>query len=163
MLSIHIHLKELMRLIPLLCSIALFAACNPRLVNRNESHTVGASQEVAARAGDVSVDSIAQLLVGYAATDFRTTGQPPTLRFRNVRIGHITGTNGELRYILCGEFTSNENGNEMQWTPFATIKTDPYEQWLGGHATTFCQESTLDESNTADLTSRLQSEFDSLQ
>lgn len=57
---------------------------------------------------------------------------------RAVRLGVATGEDGAARDVLCGEFT--RAGAEARWIPFATVRTDPYEQWLGGAATALCRD-----------------------
>src|SRR3546814_8642666 len=56
------------------------------------------------------------------------------LRFRETD----TGTRS---YMLCGQVHIG-TGAKAAWADFATIKTDPYEQWLGGPATDMCAKAT---------------------
>lgn len=66
--------------------------------------------------------------------------------------------NGEEQYMLCGQVLAGKG----EWTPFATIKTSGYEQWLGAQATGFCQGSSVIWDKKGDLSSSLQSRLDSL-
>jgi hypothetical protein len=69
---------------------------------------------------------------------------------------------GESQYILCGQFLQAQEGGKAQWTPFATIKTSGYEQWIGAQAAGFCQGSSVIWDTVGDLSSSLQSRLDSL-
>jgi hypothetical protein len=70
---------------------------------------------------------------------------------------------GEPQYMLCGQFLPAQEGGKAEWTPFATIKTSGYEQWIGGDAARFCQGSSFIWDKEGDLSSSLQSRLDSLQ
>lgn len=63
---------------------------------------------------------------------------------------------------MCGEFLAAEEGAKAEWTPFATIQTAPYEQWIGPQAAGLCQSSAVAWSKVGDLSSALQSRVDSL-
>src|SRR3546814_13917321 len=43
--------------------------------------------------------------------------------------------------MLCGQVHIG-TGAKAAWADFATIKTDPYEQWLRGPATDMCAKAT---------------------
>jgi hypothetical protein len=58
--------------------------------------------------------------------------------------------------MLCGQFLAAQEGGEAEWTPFATIKTSPYE-WIGAHAAGLCQDSSVIWDEEGDLASSLQS------
>src|SRR5262245_47390658 len=73
-----------------------------------------------------------EFLLTSAATDFREHGHPT--RFRHVRSGYITAGDGTKQYRLCGEFLPAESKGKAEWTPFVTVQTSGYEQWLGGQA-----------------------------
>ncbi|MFO0585492.1 MAG: hypothetical protein U0229_24685 [Anaeromyxobacter sp.] len=79
-----------------------------------------------------------QALLDSAASDFKAHGPPAPLRFREVRTGTYASPQGS-REVMCGEFRSG--GGE--WTRFVTIRTDPYEQWLGGQAGPWCEGAKL--------------------
>ncbi|MBS1914066.1 MAG: hypothetical protein JST22_18915 [Bacteroidetes bacterium] len=108
------------------------------------------------------MDSVVQFLLASAATDFHTHRPPDPLRFRDVRLGHIAVPGGEDQYMLCGQFLPAQEGGRAEWTPFATIKTSGYEQWIGAQAAGFCQGSSVVWEQAADLSSSLQSRLDSL-
>jgi len=97
-------------------------------------------------------------LLTSAARDFREHGPKGPFHFRNVRVGHLT-TDGKESYRLCGEFLLE--GDKTEWTPFATIKTSGYEQYIGGQAANYCQGSSFVWDSEGDLSPSLQSQLDS--
>jgi hypothetical protein len=131
-------------------------------VTRSESQAVSATQVLAPELQKASIDSVVQFLLTAAATDFHAHRPPDPVRFRDVRIGHVITPSGEKRYMLCGQFLPAQEGGKAEWTPFATIKTSGYEQWIGGQAAAFCQDSSVIWDKVSDLSSSLQSRLDSL-
>jgi hypothetical protein len=61
----------------------------------------------------------------------------------------------ERSYLLCGEFAQAGAG-PPRWIAFATIKTDPYEQWLGGQAQALCERALPLAESPDDLSQALQ-------
>src|SRR5262245_60110840 len=114
--------------------VLVLAGCSKARVQSSQSQAVSSPTQVpASQQQKTSIDSVQEFLITSAATDFRT--HPPNpVRFREVRMGHVTSPNGELSYRLCGEFLPAEQGGKAEWIAFATIKTSPYEQWIGGQA-----------------------------
>ena len=106
--------------------------------------------------------TVVQFLLTAAATDFHTHRSPGPVRFRDVRIGHVLTPSGEKEYRLCGQFLPAQEAGKAEWTPFATIKTSDYEQYVGAQAAGFCQDSSVIWDNVDDLSSSLQSRLDSL-
>jgi hypothetical protein len=129
-----------------------FAACSTTAGTRTDSQTVGPP----------AVDSAVQFLLSAAATDFRTHRPPDPVRFRDVRIGHVVPPSGVERYMLCGWFLPAQEGGRAEWTPFVTIKTSGYEQWVGTQAESFCQGSSVRWDKVGNLSSSLQSRLASL-
>lgn len=43
------------------------------------------------------------------------------------------------------------------WTDFATVRTDPYEQWVGGSAADMCARAAPMAADGSDLSSAIQS------
>ena len=84
-------------------------------------------------------------LIEFAASDFRLHVVRDGAEFRNVHPGELRGGDGAARSLICGEF--RRPGQEA-WAAFATIRTDPYENWLGGSALGSCSgaNTTLDPS-----------------
>jgi hypothetical protein len=102
-----------------------------------------------------------QFLIDSAAGDFRAHHTPEPAKFRHVRVGHTT-SNGATRYIMCGEFLPVVKEGKAEWMAFATVKTDPYEQYIGSQSGSFCQKPAFVQDSKADLAPQLQSKYDSL-
>jgi hypothetical protein len=135
-------------LVALLVTLVL-VACSTAPAVREQPRPQGASPTPA-------VES----LLTWAATDFNANRGVYPARFRNVRSGYYVMADGTRQYRLCGEFLPAQQGGTAEWVRFATITTDPYEQWIGGQAAPFCDSAvTWDEG---DLSSSLQSRLDSL-
>jgi ribonuclease Z len=109
-----------------------------------------------------SLDSTIQFLLRSAAADFHAHRPPDPVRFRDVRLGHTTNSSGERQYRLCGQFLPAAEGT-AEWTPFTTIKTSGYEQWLGAQAAGYCRGASFAWDSVDDLSSSLWSRFESLQ
>lgn len=110
-----------------------------------------------------SLDSAVQLLIGFSANDFFEHQPPVPLDFRDVKFKYLTKSAHEKTYLICGQFLSRDNQNKESWINFATIKTDPYEQWMGSNAASYCQESKEIAYSKTDLSAALKSTFESLQ
>mgnify|MGYP006141610085 CR=1 FL=1 len=131
----------------LLTAFVLVACTAPAA--RDHSHPQNASVKP-------EVDS----LLTWAARDFHTNRGSYPARLRNVRSGYFVMADGSRQHRLCGEFLPAQQGGTAEWVRFATITTDPYEQWLGGSAAPYCDASvTWDQG---DLSSLLQSRLDAL-
>ena len=128
--------------------------CEPQAGSRK--HVVSHDTE------KTELDSIVQCLLTSAATDFHAHGPAGPISFRDVRLGHIIRPGAEKQYRLCGQFMRTQPGSNAQWTPFATIKTSDYEQWIGGTASAFCQDSSIVWDNVGNLSSLLERRLDSL-
>ncbi len=141
--------RSSMRYIAILFATLGLAACNTAPGTRGESQAVQ--------------DSVVQFLLTAAATDFHTHGPPDVVRFRDVRIGHVVTPSGTEQYMLCGQFLPALEGAKAEWTPFATIKTSGYEQWIGAQAAGYCLGSSVIWDKVGDLSSSLQGRLASLQ
>jgi hypothetical protein len=102
-----------------------------------------------------------QFLLTSAATDFHIQHPSHTLQFRKVRIGHVMTPAGEKQYMLCGQFQTVPAEAKAKWTPFLTIKTSGYEQWLGEQVASRCKQPSIIWEK-GDQTTSLQRRFDSL-
>jgi hypothetical protein len=149
-----------MRYFAVLFATLVLAACSTTPVKRSESPAVSPTQVLARELQKASIDSVIQFLLTAAATDFHTHRPPDPVRFRDVHIGHVMTSSGEEQYMLCGQFLPAQEGGKAEWTPFTTIKTSGYEQWIG--AAVFCQDSSVIWDKVGDLSSSLQSRLDSL-
>ena len=78
-------------------------------------------------------------LLAAAAEDFKAGGATRPIAIRSARVGYFPeATTG--RYMLCGSFRLAAG---PQWVKFATIKTSPYEQWIGGMAESQCANKRI--------------------
>lgn len=105
--------------------------------------------------------ALVQFLLSSAADDFRSHPPEPA-RFRNVRLGHTTDPNGEKQYRICGEFLPRQEDGKADWTPFVTIKTSGYEQYIGGPGEMAYCSDKVTWNKEGDLTAALQGKYDSL-
>jgi len=156
------HPRSVMRHLPVLFATLTLAACSTAPVTRPNSRPESRPQLPAVELENTSIDSVIQFLLTAAATDFHRHSPPDLVRFRDVRLGHLITAGGEKQYLLCGEFLpAQERGNAV-WTHFATIRTDPYEQWLGAQAAGICRNPSVTWDTVSDLSSSLQNRLDSL-
>ncbi|RPI04918.1 MAG: hypothetical protein EHM64_08320 [Ignavibacteriae bacterium] len=151
-----------MRYLAMFFAALILAACSKAPVTRSETPGVNTAQTLAPELQKASIDSALQFLLTTTATDFLAHRPPDPIRFRDVRFGYIITPGGEKQYMLCGQFLPAQDGDKAQWTSFATIKTSGYEQWIGGQSAGFCQNSSAVWDKVDDLSSSLQSRFDSL-
>jgi len=151
-----------MRYPGILFAVLGLAACRTAPGASRESQGVSPSQAVTPEVQQTSRDSIVQFLLRAAASDFHTHRPPDPVRFRDVRIGHMTTPSGEQQYMLCGQFLPAGDGAKAEWTPFATIKTSGYEQWIGVNAAGYCLRSSVVWDNVGDLSSSLLRRLDAL-
>ena len=151
-----------MRYLAVLFATLVLAACSTAPVARRESQTVSPTQVPVPELHKASLDPVVQFLLTAAATDFHTHRPPDPVRFRDVRIGHVVTPSGKEQYMLCGQLLPAQEGGKAEWTPFATIKTSGYEQWIGAQAAGFCQGSTVIWDKVGDLSSSLRSRLASL-
>ncbi len=91
----------------------------------------------------ISTDTPVEFLVTTAVSDFNKHRSPYPSRFRLVHIGYLVAPNGTTRYMLCGEFLLTSEDGIAEWTHFVTIKTEPYEHWLGAQAKGYCQQTSI--------------------
>jgi hypothetical protein len=82
-----------------------------------------------------------EFLVASSAKDFKASDAGRPTAIRGARVGYFAES-GKGVYLLCGSFKSG-TGSQAQWTPFATIKTSDYEQWLGGSAKSYCEQRSI--------------------
>jgi hypothetical protein len=139
-----------MRSLVALLTTFVLVACSTAPGTRDQSHPANASMNPAV-----------EFLVTSAATDFHTHRPPHPARFRDVRSGYVVTPDGTRQYRLCGEFLPAQEGGKAGWTPFVTIKTSGYEQYLGAQAVSWCNRSSMT-WDKGDLSSSLQSRLDSL-
>jgi hypothetical protein len=140
----------------------VFAACSTAPVPKSQSQAASPSQAPAAAESKSSTDSPMEFLLKSAATDFHAHRPPVVEHFRDVRFGHVTTPAGARQYQLCGEFLPQQREGKVEWTPFATIRTSGFEQYLGVQAASWCQRSRFVQDRDEDLSSALQNQLDSM-
>lgn len=111
---------------------------------------------------DDTLKAVTEFLLTSSATDFYSHQPPVVIAFRKVKVGHLILSDGQKRYVLCGEFLSQDKKDRNEWTLFATIKTSGYEQWIGNQALPFCQDSKIKWTKLNDLSSALKNRLDAL-
>ena len=115
-----------------------------------------ADQRAASEPSAVPDDAVAYL-VEAAATDFRTHVAPTGATFRNVHPGVMQGENGSAMTLICGEYLLDENAD--RWDTFATLRTEGYENWVGGAAATYCASSDTQLETHNDLAEALNQQY----
>ena len=100
---------------------------------------VAAERKMDAPAGADS--TVVEFLLASSAKDFKASGGSLPTAIRAARIGYFAES-GKGNFLLCGSFKSG-HGPQEKWTPFATIKTSDYEQWVGGTAKAYCEQRTI--------------------
>jgi hypothetical protein len=137
-----------MRYTAVLCATLAFAACSKAPVTRSDSQPAS--------------PAVVEFLLASAATDFHTHRPPDPVHFRDVHVGHVKTSSGEDQYMLCGQFLPGQESGSAEGTPFVTIKTSGYEQYVGAQAAArYCQPPSV-RWDKGDLSTSLQSRFDSL-
>src|SRR5450631_2785334 len=155
--------KEIsMRFVIVLLALA-FLTCSTSAVSQGPSKAATPGQGPAPEGPAPLAESPMEYLVRSAASDFHAHRPPVVERFRHVRFGHVMTPAGAKQYQLCGEFLPQQRGGKAEWTPFATIKTFGYEQYLGDLAASWCQRPRFVRDGDEDLSSTLQSRLDSMQ
>ena len=118
---------------------------------------LSAAARTGAHGGSAYVQELQDSLVAFSASDFEAHGPRPD-SFRNVDLRYRENDHGARSYMLCGQVRMGA-GAKADWADFATIKTDPYEQWIGGSATDMCARAVPVTLGGNDLSRELQMEF----
>ncbi len=155
-------MKRYFKILSLITLIVFCLSCNSSNSNEN-SKTVSSDSIRSDVTQPDSLDNIVGTLLDVSAQDFYDQQPPVPVSFREVKIKYLTRPNKERTYLICGQFLDKDNQNKQEWTFFATIKTDPYEQWIGSNAQTYCQDSKEIMFTKIDLSIALKSRVDSLQ
>ncbi len=151
----------------LVALIAALAAvgCSPSVVRPGDVSAERPALPAQSNAHDASKAAKMEFLLASAAADFQL--HPPggaRLRFQNVRLGYMGTSAGTPRYMLCGTFSSDESRLSAETTPFVTVDSpggpNGYQQLLGENS--MCADPAATFDSTSDLSSALQSRFDSI-
>ncbi|KQX97681.1 hypothetical protein ASD22_10675 [Rhodanobacter sp. Root480] len=101
---------------------------------------LSASTVAGAQGNNSYVEGLEDSIAAYTVSDFASHGPQPD-GFRHVKLRFRETDTGTRSYLLCGQVHIG-TGAKAEWADFATIKTDPYEQWLGGPAADMCAKAT---------------------
>jgi hypothetical protein len=101
---------------------------------------LSASAVTGAHGNNSYVEGLEDSIAAYTVSDFTSHGPKPD-GFRQVNLRFRETDTGTRSYLLCGQVHIG-TGAKAAWADFATIKTDPYEQWVGGPATNMCAKAT---------------------
>ena len=96
-------------------------------------------------------------LIESAASDFRSHIAPDGVSFRNVHVGVFRGDNGSTVNLMCGEFRAADKA--AHWEPFVTLRTEGYENWLGGAAAAYCRGPNTVLDTNRDLAAALSTQY----
>ncbi|MCF7223415.1 hypothetical protein L3V18_16700 [Lysobacter sp. TLK-CK17T] len=96
-------------------------------------------------------------LIASSASDFASHAPRPD-GFRNVDLRYRENDHGARSYMLCGQVRMAVSAN-ADWVDFATIKTDPYEQWVGSTAADMCARAVPVSPGDMDLSDALQTKL----
>jgi hypothetical protein len=116
-----------------------------------------ATSTVAFAEGATTDSSLNEILLSAAAADFAAHG-PKSNAFREVHLRYLQGDSDSGVHMLCGEFLQSSTDT---WVAFATIKTSPYEQWIGGTASAWCQQAAPADPSAKDLAPELRAKITS--
>ena len=119
-------------------------------------HVLAAGQSALTPPDHSSIQETVDFLLATAADEFKASSTLKPAAFRSVRVGYFFDA-PPGRYVLCGVVQTAGPGSSER-IAFATIKTSPYEQWLGGVADSICKSNKV-EWYTGDLSEELQRRF----
>lgn len=146
-----------------LFSTVLFASCKSGSYNeQNNSSPIGLERIPPLKNHKDTIAVKVKLLIGFAANDFYKYQKPLPIDFRNLQIKYAIKLNKEKVYVLCGQFTTEDQQESSEWIDFATISTDPYEQWIGSNGLTFCENSKEIQYTKANLSAELKNKLNTL-
>jgi hypothetical protein len=128
------------KIIVLFLMITLTISCNKSTKKADTSLKSDVKKDYNTDSKYIVPDSIAEYLISACVSDIKKQKHLSNIQFRQSRVGYNVSKNKEKHYFLCGEFKADP---EQVWIPFATLKTEGYEQWQGGQSLTFCQDSTI--------------------
>ena len=98
------------------------------------------------------VKSLQESLAAYSASDFAASDVNPA-GFRKVDLRYRENDHGARTYTLCGQVRI---GAEARWVDFATVKTKPFEQWIGSAASEMCALAIPVSSDDDDLSALIE-------
>lgn len=151
-------LKNTLFLLSVLIVILLYSCHNNaenKSPNSNQAQVMKDSLVIPVPVPDI----LKTFLINSTAQDFYKHRQNEVDGFRNVFLRLYEGKT----YLICGEVLVKNKEQADKWIDFATLKTEGYELWIGGNATTYCNDAKTVASSTGDLASSLNTELKNLQ
>lgn len=122
--------------------IVFFISCNSSTNERKSKNgIVGIESIPSVIAQNDSLDVVLKSIIDISATDFYKNQLPIPTKFRYVQIKYSIKPNKEILFFLCGQFATQDNPKNEDWTHFTTIKNTDYEQWIGPSGLTYCENS----------------------
>jgi hypothetical protein len=100
------------------------------------------------------VKNLQESLAASSASDFAASDVNPT-GFRKVDLRYRENDHGARTYMLCGQ-VQIAAGTKATWVDFATVKTKPFEQWIGGAAIEICALATPVSPDDDDLSALIE-------
>jgi hypothetical protein len=143
------HMKK--PLLILTITTFLLHSCSPSQQQEKQTEETA----VAAQAIEAVPDSIVEFLLESSVKDFRMVQKPLPEAFRNLSFGYLDGENQIRRFLMCGEFSYQNESGDMVWRHFATIQTSDYEQWVGDKQSDYCRDATPLRYEGGDLAAEL--------
>lgn len=133
-------IENMQKFILLFLMITLIISCNTTPKGTETSEELEVKMISNPDTTYIVPDSITEFLITACVSDLKKQIHLSDIQFRDSHIGCKVSEIRERHYFLCGQFKS---ATEQIWIPFATIKTEGYEQWQGGQSSVFCQDSTV--------------------
>jgi len=112
---------------------AAFVGCN----------SAGSGTTDKAKPQPMATDAAAEFLVTTAANDFHNHRSPYPLSLPPGALWARSRSGRHHKVHAVWRISARIRGRHAEWTPFVTIKTDPYEQWLGAHARGYCEQPSI--------------------
>ncbi|MBK7368298.1 MAG: hypothetical protein IPJ04_10425 [Candidatus Eisenbacteria bacterium] len=151
-----------MRVLAVLLVTLMLASCARGPAEQQGAGTPSHDSTAVVVSDQAAPDSTVQFLLTTAATDFHEHRPPDPARFRDVRVGRVPAPGGETREFLYGQFSTEPEGDAAPWTDFVTIRTTPYEHWIGAFASEFHRNPAITWYANGDLSSGLKQKLDAL-
>ena len=149
--------------ISVLLLTVLFASCKSESdKTQTQSSEVSAEIIPSTVIQNDTIDAIVNSIIDISANDFYKNQQPLPTAFRNVTFKYSIKPSKEILYFLCGEFSTQNNQKNDEWTHFTTIKNSDYEQWIGPSGLTYCETSIEIPLSKTDLSTELEKKINSL-
>lgn len=158
-------IKKWNRIVILFTSVLLgLISCDFNSNKNKVSIQIDSKEDKISLAQNDSLKDVIQFLINSSAKDFFNNQPPIPKDFRNVEFKFLDNKKNEKIYLICGQFLTYDSMNKEEWVSFTTIKTDPYEQWIGNNASSYCQDSkkVSHKISSDELSVKLKRKLDSL-